>query len=106
MLKHLVLAAFLTCGAATAYAQPPPGTSPPAPGTTTILPDGHASPDGVGRHAQTDRRNVQNAQNETIGEIKSVYIGPDGKVDSLIVRVGGFLGVVSAKSASRGLTSR
>jgi hypothetical protein len=29
-------------------------------------------------------RNVQNAQNETIGEIKSVYIGPDGKVGSLI----------------------
>jgi sporulation protein YlmC with PRC-barrel domain len=38
-------------------------------------------------------RTVQNTQNETIGEIKSVYIGPDGKVDSLIVGVGGFLGL-------------
>lgn len=38
-------------------------------------------------------RNIQNAQNETIGEIKSIYIGKDGKVDSVIVSVGGFLGV-------------
>ena len=94
MLKHLVLAAFLTCGAATAYAQPPPGTSPPAPGTTTILPGrGMPAPTVSGDTRKLIGRNVQNAQNETIGEIKSVYIGPDGKVDSLIVRVGGFLGV-------------
>src|SRR5688572_19625834 len=38
-------------------------------------------------------RSVQNAQNDTIGEIRSIYIGPDGKVDSLIVGVGGILGV-------------
>jgi sporulation protein YlmC with PRC-barrel domain len=38
-------------------------------------------------------RNVQNARNETIGEIKSVYIGRDSKIDSLIVGVGGILGV-------------
>ena len=94
MLKHLVLAAFLTCGAATAYAQPPPGTSPPASGTTTILPGrGMPAPTVSGDTRKLIGRNVQNAQNETIGEIKSVYIGPDGKVDSLIVRVGGFLGV-------------
>ncbi len=94
MLKHLVLAAFLTCGAATTYAQPPPGTSPPAPGTTTILPGrGMPAPTVSGDTRKLIGRKVQNAQNETIGEIKSVYIGPDGKVDSLIVRVGGFLGV-------------
>ena len=38
-------------------------------------------------------RRVQNARNDTNGEIRSVYIGPDGKVDSLIVAVGGILGV-------------
>jgi hypothetical protein len=38
-------------------------------------------------------RNVKNADDETIGEIKSVHIGADGKVDQLIVGVGGFLGV-------------
>ncbi len=77
MLKHLVLAAFLTCGAATAYAQPPPGTSPPASGTTTILPGrGMPAPTVSGDTRKLIGRNVQNAQNETIGEIKSVYIGP------------------------------
>jgi len=95
MLKHLVLAAFLTCGAATAYAQPQQATSPPAPGTNTTILPGRDMPAPM---ASDDTRkligrNVQNAQNETIGEIKSVYIGPDGKVDSLIVRVGGFLSV-------------
>jgi sporulation protein YlmC with PRC-barrel domain len=38
-------------------------------------------------------RNIQNAQNETIGEIKSIYIDKSGKVDSVIVGIGGFLGV-------------
>ena len=43
-MKHLVLAAFLTCSAATAYAQPQQATSPPAPGTTTIILPGHDMP--------------------------------------------------------------
>ena len=38
-------------------------------------------------------RNVKNPQNETVGEIESVYINADGKVDSVILGVGGFLGV-------------
>jgi sporulation protein YlmC with PRC-barrel domain len=94
MVKHFVLAVFLTCGAATAYAQPPPGTSPSAPGKTTILPGRDLpAPTASGDTRKLIGRKVQNAENETIGEIKSVYIGPDGKVDSLIVRVGGFPGV-------------
>lgn len=94
MVKHLVLAAFLTCGAATAYAQPQQATSPPAPGTTTILPGRDMpAPTVSGDTRKLIGRNVQNAQNDTIGEIKSIYIGPDGKVDSLIVGVGGILGV-------------
>jgi sporulation protein YlmC with PRC-barrel domain len=94
MVKHLVLAAFLTCGAATAYAQPQQATSPPVSGTTTILPGSDMpAPTVSGDTRKLIGRNVQNAQNETIGEIRSVYIGPDGKVDSLIVAVGGILGV-------------
>ena len=38
-------------------------------------------------------RDVQNMQNETIGEITSIYLGKDGKVDSVMVGVGGFLGM-------------
>ncbi len=94
MVKHLLLAAFLTCGAATAYAQPQQAPSPPAPGTTTLLPGRDMpAPTASGVTRKLIGRTVQNAQDETIGEIKSVYIGPDGKVDSLIVGVGGFLGL-------------
>jgi sporulation protein YlmC with PRC-barrel domain len=38
-------------------------------------------------------RNIKNAEGETIGEIKSIYLTKDGKVDSVMVSVGGFLGV-------------
>jgi sporulation protein YlmC with PRC-barrel domain len=36
---------------------------------------------------------IHNAEGNEIGEIKSVMLGPDGKVDSVIVGVGGFLGM-------------
>lgn len=91
MLKHIVLAAFLTCGAAAAYAQPQQATSPPsthtAPAGTTM---------GPAATADTRKligRNIKNADGETIGEIKSIYLTKDGKVDSVMVSVGGFLGV-------------
>jgi sporulation protein YlmC with PRC-barrel domain len=38
-------------------------------------------------------RNVKNARNETIGEIKSIHLDQNGTVDAIIVAVGGFLGV-------------
>jgi sporulation protein YlmC with PRC-barrel domain len=90
MLKHIVLAAFLTCGAAAAYAQPQQATSPP--------PSATAPADTMGPAATADTRkligrNVKNAEGETIGEIKSIYLNKDGKVDSVMVSVGGFLGV-------------
>jgi len=94
MVKHLLLAAFLTCGAATASAQPQQATSPRARDATTALPAGDMTAATVsGDTRKLIGRKVRNAQNETIGEITSVYIGPDGKVDGLIVGVGGVLGV-------------
>ena len=94
MVKHLLLAAFLTCGATPAHAQPQQAPSPPAPGTTTLLPGRDMpAPTASGDTRKLIGRTVHNAQDETIGEIKSVYIGPDGKVDSLIVGVGGILGL-------------
>ena len=38
-------------------------------------------------------RDIKNADGDTIGEIKSVYISSGGTVDSVMVGVGGFLGV-------------
>jgi sporulation protein YlmC with PRC-barrel domain len=91
MLKHVALAALLTCGAAAAHGQPQQAASPPS---STVVP---ASPTAAPVASADTRkligRNVQTAQNESIGEIKSIYIGKDGKVDSVIVSVGGFLGV-------------
>lgn len=36
---------------------------------------------------------VKNANNETIGEVESIYIDRNGKIQSVIVGVGGFLGL-------------
>jgi sporulation protein YlmC with PRC-barrel domain len=38
-------------------------------------------------------RSVKNSNNDTIGKIESVYLDANGKVDSVIVGVGGFLGM-------------
>jgi sporulation protein YlmC with PRC-barrel domain len=88
MLRHIVLATALTCGAAAVHAQTQQATSPP--------PASAAAPAATMTPADARKligRNVMNADNETIGEIKSIYIGKDGKVDSVLVSVGGFLGV-------------
>jgi sporulation protein YlmC with PRC-barrel domain len=89
MLKHVVLATFLTCGAAAAYAQPQQAASPPASATAPAT----TAPMATADTRKLIGRNIQNAENETIGEIKSIYIDKAGKVDSVIVGVGGFLGV-------------
>jgi len=89
MLKHIVLAAFLTCGAAAAYAQPQQAAGPPASATV----DAKIAPSATADTRKLIGRNIKNAEGETIGEIKSIYINKDGKVDSVMVGVGGFLGV-------------
>ena len=89
MLKHIILAAFLTCGAAAAYAQPQQAASPPA--STTV--DSKLAPSATADTRKLIGRNIKNADGDTIGEIKSIYINKDGKVDSVMVGVGGFLGV-------------
>ncbi len=97
MLKQFVLATLLTCGAAAAYAQPQQqqqqATTPPpkatAPATTATPAHGPAVADA----RKLIGRNIKNAQDETIGEIKSIYLSADGKVDSVIASVGGFLGI-------------
>jgi sporulation protein YlmC with PRC-barrel domain len=89
MLKHIVLAAFLTCGAAAAYAQPQQAAGPPASATV----DSKMAPSATADTRKLIGHNIKNAEGETIGEIKSIYINKDGKVDSVMVSVGGFLGM-------------
>lgn len=90
MVKKLMIAALLSSGAAVAYAQTPPQQASSPPSVTATTPhDSTASADT----RKLIGRNVKNANNDTIGEIKSIHIGPSGKVDSVMVGVGGFLGV-------------
>lgn len=44
-------------------------------------------------------RNIKNPEGETIGEVSSVLIGRDGKIEAVIVGVGGFLGIGERKVA-------
>src|SRR3954469_1949127 len=91
VLRHALLAAVITGIAATASAQTPPtapGQAPTASTATKSMPAPNAAD-----ARKLIGRNVKNPNNDTIGEIKSVYITPDGKVDSVMVGVGGFLGV-------------
>ena len=90
VLRHALLAAVITGIAATASAQTP-STAPGQPPARTVTKDMPAPNAADAR--KLIGRNVKNPANETIGEIKSVYITPDGKVDSVMVGVGGFLGV-------------
>src|SRR5882757_8159023 len=104
MLKSIVLAAFLTCGAIGAYAQTAP-TQPasPSPGA----PAREAAP--VERTISTGDFNVsgdmsasgllgtkvRNANKESIGKVDDVYLDKDAKVTVVVISVGGFLGVGS-----------
>lgn len=95
MLKPLLCTTALVFGlSSVALAQTTPSSPSNMPGTTgssTTLPAGAGQP-VVG----TD---VKNAANENIGEIQDVVISSDGKVEQVIVSVGGFLGVGSKRVA-------
>ena len=98
ILRHALLAAMITAVAATANAQTtPPATPSTPPAATTTKDMSTTAKDMPAPNAADARkligRNIKNAENETFGEIKSVFISPDGKVDSVMVSVGGFLGV-------------
>jgi sporulation protein YlmC with PRC-barrel domain len=88
----LIAAALTTFGAASTYAQTAPQTTPAAPAPTL---QNQAKMD-VGVSADTRKligRNIQNQNNETIGEIEAIFLNSEGKVDGVVVGVGGFLGI-------------
>jgi sporulation protein YlmC with PRC-barrel domain len=94
MLKPFAIAAALTTfGAAAAYAQTtPPTPASPAP-TVQMQPQAQMSGSVSADTRKLIGRNIKNMQNETIGEIEAIYLGADGKIDSVIAGVGGFLGI-------------
>ena len=98
MLKSAVLAAFLTCGAMSAYAQttttPTQPSSPPAPAERTVS-TGDFNVSGDMSMSALIGTKVRNANKETIGKIDDVYVDKDSKITVVVVSVGGFLGVGS-----------
>ena len=89
MLRPLLTMAIVAAvGITAAQAQNPPARDPANPSIAmqTTAPGGADARKLIGR-------NIKNAQNETIGEIKSVHLDPNGKVDGVLVGVGGFLGM-------------
>ena len=92
-LKPIAIAAALTTfGAASVYAQTAPQTPPAAPAPTM---QNQAKMD-IGVSADTRKligRNIQNQNNETIGEIEAIFLDSAGKVAGVVVGVGGFLGI-------------
>jgi hypothetical protein len=94
VLRHALLAAVIGSLAA-AGAQAQTRTPSTASGQSTVHTadkDMTAVP-GAADARKLIGRSVKNNNNDTIGKIESVYLGPNGKVDSVIVGVGGFLGM-------------
>ena len=93
ILRHALLAAVIAGIAATASAQTQttPSTAPGQPPARTATKDMPAPQAADAR--KLIGRSVKNPNNDTIGKIESVYLDANGKVDSVIVGVGGFLGV-------------
>jgi sporulation protein YlmC with PRC-barrel domain len=92
MIKRLLIAGMLTMGASAAYAQ----QADTAVRRTDQQADQQVAAAPGPAHADARQligRTVRNPQDETVGKIESVYIDGSGKVDSVIVGVGGFLGV-------------
>jgi sporulation protein YlmC with PRC-barrel domain len=93
MLKSIVLAAFLTCGAMGAYAQTTPSPAP-APADRTVS-TGDFNAKGDMAASSLIGTKVRNANKESIGKISDIYLDKDAKVTDVVISVGGFLGVGS-----------
>ena len=70
-------------------------TTAPETRTTATTADGqfYSHQAGEMRASKLIGTNVTNAANESVGEIKDVVLGKDGKVAAVIIGVGGFLGM-------------
>jgi len=99
MLKQLVVATALTCGAAGAYAQTPPSPSPTqmprsnTASTPAVESTGDFNKAGDMAGSGIIGAKVHDANKQTIGSIQDIYLDDGGKVKVVIVSVGGFLGV-------------
>lgn len=103
-MKYLATAALALFVASPVLAQQAPGTTPPAPSAeqpamNAPAPAGEANRfmtrEAANQWLVRDRWNksVYNAQGKSIGDLNDVLVGPDGKIQALVIGVGGFLGL-------------
>jgi hypothetical protein len=101
MLKNLLLGAALTgvmASVCLAQGSPPP-SGPSAPPAATAPSNNNANRPVTTQAPNTLRArtliglDLKNDQNETIGAIDDVVVDSDGRVQQVVVSVGGFLGV-------------
>jgi sporulation protein YlmC with PRC-barrel domain len=94
-MKYLAATALALCMAAPALAQQAPAANQPAPAT---------APGGDNKFMTNEapnqwlvgnlwNKNVYDASGKSIGDLKDVVVGPDGKIQALVIGVGGFLGL-------------
>lgn len=101
MLKHIVLAAFLTCGAIGAYGQttnqasapPRSATSPAPPGPPATVSTGDFNASGEMAGSAIIGAKVHDGAGSTIGKIDELYLDDNGAIKVVVVTVGGVMGV-------------
>ena len=71
----------------------PPAAAPKAPAATTTTTTAPAAHAGMWRTSKLIGLNVYNDQNEKLGDINEILLDSSGKVDGLVIGVGGFLGM-------------
>jgi hypothetical protein len=99
MLKPVLLATVLSCAAVGAYAQtaptsPSPNSSAPSAAPATVSTGDFNTKGDMATSALIGSK-VRNTNNESIGKIDEIYVDKDAKITTVVVSVGGFLGVGS-----------
>jgi hypothetical protein len=101
MLKHIVLAAFLSCGAIGAYAQntnqasapPRSATTPAQLAAPATVSTGDFNASGEMAGSAIIGAKVHDGSGETIGKIDEIYLDDNGAIKVVVVTVGGVMGV-------------
>src|SRR5258708_19854874 len=75
---------------ALAQSNPPASSQPPA-ATATPSPTATKAQGNLWRASKLKGLNVYNEQNEKLGDISEILIDKSGKVDGIVIAVGGFL---------------
>ena len=75
---------------ALAQSNPPASSTNPAPAATAPAPRAHSD---VWRSSKLIGLNVYNDKNEKLGDINEILLDKSGKVEGVVIGVGGFLGM-------------